>query len=389
MFDCSDESSCDDCKVADNGDEFCYAQICSRCESCEDEAKSDGFIDFALPSLPFSLRELNSKDLQTLLLAYHLFGLLWVNQFLQGVTMVTIAGAVCQYYWTRPNGVGERDLGSYPVASALFRTCRFHLGSIAFGSLIIAIVQFIRICLEYLDKQTRNIQEANKLVKVVMKMVKCCMWCFEKVLKYITRSAYICIAMKGGSFCFACRDAFMLLLRNFKKIAVVDAIAFFILTLAKLSITCTCTIMTYMVLNSDMGEHFYDEAPNSLMLPIICTAFVSYFVGSTFTSVFGLAIDAILLCFCYDSEKNSKSGKVFMSDELARYIHVNKVRVEGQSVKEVEDDDATGATAAGNTDDSVQKIDEHRVKKVSNPVKVKKVPLSAWDNKSEGNMELM
>jgi len=144
-----------------------------------------------------------------------------------------------------------------------------------------------------------------------------------------------------------------------------------------------------MVLNSDMGEHFYDEAPNSLMLPIICTAFVSYFVGSTFTSVFGLAIDAILLCFCYDSEKNSKSGKVFMSDELARYIHVNKVRVEGQSVKEVEDDDATGATAAGNTDDSVQKIDEHRVKKVSNPVKVKKVPLSAWDNKSEGNMELM
>ena len=232
MFDCSDESSCDDCKVADNGDEFCYAQICSRCESCEDEAKSDGFIDFALPSLPFSLRELNSKDLQTLLLAYHLFGLLWVNQFLQGVTMVTIAGAVCQYYWTRPNGVGERDLGSYPVASALFRTCRFHLGSIAFGSLIIAIVQFIRICLEYLDKQTRNIQEANKLVKVVMKMVKCCMWCFEKVLKYITRSAYICIAMKGGSFCFACRDAFMLLLRNFKKIAVVDAIAFFILTLA-------------------------------------------------------------------------------------------------------------------------------------------------------------
>lgn len=78
-----------------------------------------------------------------------------------------------------------------------------------------------------------------------------------------------------------------------------------------------------------------------------------------------------------------------MSDELARYIHVNKVRVEGQSVKEVEDDDATGATAAGNTDDSVQKIDEHRVKKVSNPVKVKKVPLSAWDNKSEGNMELM
>lgn len=159
---------------------------------------------------------------------------------------------------------------------------------------------------------------------------------------------------------------------------------FFILTLAKLSITCCCTLMTYMVLNGGMGERFYDEAPNSFMLPIICTAFVSFYIGSVFTSVFGLAIDAILLCFCYDSEKNSKSGKVFMSDELARYIHVNKVRVEEQSVKEQDDD---GETDLDTKDDSPQKVDENRVKKVSNPVR--QVPLNAWDSKSDNNMELM
>ena len=30
--------------------------------------------------------------------AYHFFGLLWTNQFIQAIGMTTIAGAVCSWY---------------------------------------------------------------------------------------------------------------------------------------------------------------------------------------------------------------------------------------------------------------------------------------------------
>ena len=42
--------------------------------------------------------------------------------------------------------------------SSLARVLFYHLGSIAFGSFIIALVQFIRVCLEVVDHQTKKLQ---------------------------------------------------------------------------------------------------------------------------------------------------------------------------------------------------------------------------------------
>jgi solute carrier family 44 (choline transporter-like protein), member 2/4/5 len=38
------------------------------------------------------------------------------------------------------------------------RTARFHLGTVAFGSLLIAIVQFFRLILAYLDRRSKELQ---------------------------------------------------------------------------------------------------------------------------------------------------------------------------------------------------------------------------------------
>lgn len=43
------------------------------------------------------------------------------------------------------------------------RTVFFHLGSIALGSFVIAIIQFVRLVLDYLDKKTRKIQQESKV----------------------------------------------------------------------------------------------------------------------------------------------------------------------------------------------------------------------------------
>lgn len=92
------------------------------------------------------------------LLAYHFFGLLWTNQFLQGIVMVTVAGAVSEYYFSKARAQSglmarrasggarnvraqDKDALNKPTWHALKRVFRFYLGSIAFGSLIIAIVQ--------------------------------------------------------------------------------------------------------------------------------------------------------------------------------------------------------------------------------------------------------
>jgi len=82
------------------------------------------------------------------------------------------------------------------VLKALRTTVIYHLGSIALGAFIIALIQFVRVVLEYIDKKTRTLQQQNKVAQWAMCVVKCLMWCLEKIVAFINRNAFIIVA--GG-----------------------------------------------------------------------------------------------------------------------------------------------------------------------------------------------
>ena len=110
----------------------------------------------------------------------------------------------------------------------MLKCYRYHLGSLAFGSLIIAIVQMIRVLLEYVDAKLKG--KENPVAKFFIKWVnwsfsskklsvqdewqhyvfyyfrivycvyvcffrclKCCFWCLEKFLKFLNKNAYILV----------------------------------------------------------------------------------------------------------------------------------------------------------------------------------------------------
>ena len=70
-------------------------------------------------------------------------------------------------------------------------THRFHLGSVAIGSFVVAIIQFVRFLLAYLEKKSKMAQAkagvAGAFVKYLMCCVNCFMWYLEKVMKFINK----------------------------------------------------------------------------------------------------------------------------------------------------------------------------------------------------------
>ena len=125
-------------------------------------------------SISFDLQEYSENNVMNVLLLYHLFGLLWTNEFLQAFGYTVIAGAVAEYYWT----LDKATMSRAPIWRSVKRTMRYHLGTLAFGSLLIAIVQMIRLVLEYVDKKTKQAQESNKVAKAALYCCKCFLWCF-------------------------------------------------------------------------------------------------------------------------------------------------------------------------------------------------------------------
>ena len=149
---------------------------------------------------------------------YHLFGVFWTTQFIAGFGVMMTAGAIASYYWQR------EEMPRGPIRKSIGRATRYHLGSIALGSFIVAVVQFVRAIMEYVNKKTKKLQDTNPVVKLFMCCIRYCLWYLEKVLKYINRNAYILVAVKGYSYCYSAVQAIKLIILNMMRIAAVNTV---------------------------------------------------------------------------------------------------------------------------------------------------------------------
>lgn len=276
------------------------------------------------------LARVSPNQTMKVLVAYHFFGFLWTAQLVNAISMCTIAGAVSRYYWSRTKTSDE--IGRFPVLTSFKNCFRYHFGSLAFGAFIIAVVQFIRAVLLYLDHQTRDIQQSNLVLKVVMKIVQCCLWCLEKCLRFLSKNAYILIAMKGHSFCVSAKDAFKILFLNIAQVSAVSTVTFLLLGAGKVAVALSCAIATFAYLekyNDDYGIGGAHEL-SSPLAPILVALLLGWFVASTLLGVYEMAIDTILLCFCEDKEINKASGEYVMSESLKEFVASVPVRTKTQ-----------------------------------------------------------
>lgn len=234
---------------------------------------------------------------------YHLFGLLWTNQWITGFGYMVIAGAVAKFYWAN----GDKDkVGMAPVMSSMKTTIRYHFGSIALGAFIVAVIQMIRIYLEYLDQKTKKLQEANPLLKYVMYCIKYCMWYLEKVMKFINRNAYILVAVKGTNYCSSALAAVKLILNNALRMAAVNTVGDSMLLVGEICVAAMCGVVGFLMADlpmfTDPTKATYLASP---LLPVLACILIGFSVATVFFGVYEMAIDTVLLSFCEDCKMHN------------------------------------------------------------------------------------
>jgi hypothetical protein len=235
--------------------------------------------------------------------AFAFFSLLWNNAFIIAVGQCTIAGAVSYWYFC-PN----TEKGQKPAIKPALRNCfRFHLGSLAFGSFILAVVQFIKWWMYYLQKQAEAAKNplAVKLAKIAQYLIHC----FERFLKFLNKNAYIQIALLGKNFCKSAWQAFCLILRNAARIGVLGGIGGLVGILGVCFITVFTAVVGYFMMELLHGPNAPEE--NQVSSPWICViifVFMGYVMAKLFMNVFAMAVDSVLQCFVADEELNSSGG---------------------------------------------------------------------------------
>lgn len=160
---------------------------------------------------------------------------------------------------------------------------RYHLGTVALGSMIITIGQIVCYVIRTLmnNRYTRVFNLCCNISEIV-----------QRLLQFLNKNTFIMVAIHGNPFCQSMRDAFNLLMRNIASVYVTSRITSLQFAIFNITIASGMGGLTYLFLPKD------DPHPEMLMYPVMISVVASFIVSATFFGVYQMAIDTLFLCFC-------------------------------------------------------------------------------------------
>jgi hypothetical protein len=277
------------------------------------------------------------------------------------------AGAIAEWYFSdwKMDASGNRTqskmrgsgtaLSNWPTFNSCKRACCKHLGSVAFGSLIIAIIQFIRYCIMYMEAQLKgepktcvNIQKSCHCATFKSKLlccIKCCLRCVECCLDKISKAGYVWIAIWGDNFVVAACSATGFLLSNILRTAAITVIGQYLLLLGKLSIAFATTGLAALLISGWKADEV-----NSFVMPCVVVFILSYMIASLFMIIFETTIDCVFICFLIDERQNKGKDTRMMAPKVLEDLvdkHKGTMTKAAQQYKDFRKDGGVASGPAG------------------------------------------
>ena len=238
---------------------------------------------------------------------YLLFCLYWTANFIIAVGDLVIALCCAKWYFTREKG----KLNSLTVLNSLKQVMWYHMGTAAYGSLILAIIQIIRTIIARAQKAAKK--SKSKFAQAILCCCQCCFWCLEQCIKFLSKNAYIQTAIFSTAFCKSCRRAFNLIFRNAGRIAAISYVSGAILIVGKLFVSTVITVVAYFLMTEEL-----EGQVSSFGGPMAIIFLCSYWISDMFFDVYDMAISTILQCFIADEEMFPDA--VYAEGSLQRWV---------------------------------------------------------------------
>ena len=257
------------------------------------------------------------------------FGFLWIIAFVMAMNeFVVIVASITWYYSDKSIPDDDGIAGDSDVSVGMWWGIRYHGGTLAFGSLICAIVWVIRLVFEYIAKKMEASGAGNNgCTKCLIGCIRCCLACFERFIRYINRNAYIYCALSGENFCSSAVNSFILILKNAAKFGFVEGIAGCFMFIAKFFIAIMTTLASFFIMNAMVKV-------SSPYAPLLVIFIFAYMIATIFIEIFDTGANTILQCYLLDKEVGLPNDehipesltKFFTTDEIREAMEKDKVQ---------------------------------------------------------------
>ena len=242
------------------------------------------------------------KDEVWYMALFMIFGLLWLLAVVEYLSNFIVITSAATYYFNNKREVTETQ-NPADVGKAWKIAYFSHLGSVAFGGFIIAILRFIKYTFVYLSQKVEQATEgtANQALQCFFRCATCILECMETITDYINESAFCYIALTGDSFCTGALQTFLLKIRYLSAVAFSAWIAKVFMFMGKVAIIVgNCFSLKFIMtfITKDMEEI------SSLAGPMVVVALSTYIMASIFLGMFDETVNSMLTCVGIDTNAN-------------------------------------------------------------------------------------
>eukprot|EP00602_Paraphysomonas_sp_CaronLab_P008850 CAMPEP_0185018998 /NCGR_PEP_ID=MMETSP1103-20130426/1632_1 /TAXON_ID=36769 /ORGANISM="Paraphysomonas bandaiensis, Strain Caron Lab Isolate" /LENGTH=580 /DNA_ID=CAMNT_0027549065 /DNA_START=258 /DNA_END=2000 /DNA_ORIENTATION=+ len=270
-------------------------------------------------------KELEYSERAKQAVVFMVFMWLWTTAFIEAFGQISFAHACLEWYFAE-----NRDsVSHFQIFKSSAVVARYHCGTAAFGSLILAVIQMIRYVLTYIKEKFSD--PNNRFHQCVLKCMFCCIHCLEECIKFINKHAYIQCAMEGKGFLPSAVRAFGLIMRNIARVSVVTLIGNLTVVIGKLCVTLVCSGLAYLYM-----DRYLEDQLNGFILPTIFVGFIAWLTASMFLDILIITADTLLQGFLIEEEfeRNAKKGRGITRERSHAQKSVRSVLDKTQSFKE-------------------------------------------------------
>lgn len=249
------------------------------------------------------------------LIVFITFAMYWISEWLKNTIHTIIAGVYGSWYFCVNNFPKDA------TRAATRRALTYSFGSISLGSLLVAIVQFLR----QMCQAARNQEAADggMLGYALFCVMGCILGLLEWAIEFLNRYAFVHIALYGKSYFAAAKDTWKMIKDRGIDALVNECLIGPVLSFGALFIAYVCTLLAYLYLQ------FTDPAYNSegQYTPVVLafSFLIGFQIANIFTTPISSGIETIFVAAGWDPQVLWRDHPELYNEMVRVYPKVQQV----------------------------------------------------------------
>ncbi|KAK3942567.1 plasma-membrane choline transporter-domain-containing protein [Diplogelasinospora grovesii] len=248
------------------------------------------------------------------LIVFITFASYWISEWLKNTIHTTIAGVYGSWYFN------SRNFPTKVTRGALRRSLTYSFGSISLGSLVVAIINFLRQLCSIAQQQSAS--EGDILGTILWCVVGCLIGILDWAVQFVNRYAFSHIALYGKAYIPAAKDTWRMIKDRGIDALVNECLVGPVLSMGATFVAYACALLAYLYL---IFTHPAYNATGGYTPVVVAFAFlIGLQICNVFTTPLSSGIDTIFVAAAWDPEVMMRDHPDLYHRMVQVYPHVQQ-----------------------------------------------------------------